>query len=214
MATRGELTTYVLERLGVSSRRTAFLTQIQGQLFREYVRQVRMHELLKDNADLVLVAGDPYVDLPDDFLKVLTVRISGVTLREVTFPELAQQRGLRVATDSSQTGTYRYVFMDPDRLYLDDAPSESSSSGTGEVFYVARPPAWSSDDDSPDALPAEFHDLLAERTIYRMAQNQEEFATHAAMALQTVGMLEAELSEELTERTGQGNNRVFRLHYG
>ncbi len=215
MATRGELTSYVLERLGVSSSRTAFVGQVQSQLFRRYVAACGRFEFSRDVASLVLVADDPFVDLPDDWLKTRTIRLTAgaAPLVEVTMETLAGIRGNAAANSATGLPIARYVFMPPSRIYLEHAPTEGDSSGA-EIVYVVKPEAWDDDADTPSLMPEEFHDLLAEETIYRMAMNQEEFATHAQGALQAASLLSAEIQTYLSTRSGDGSNHITRRHYG
>lgn len=213
MATRDELVTYVFSRLGVSSSRDSFQALVEGHLERHYHRAVRNFMLNMDDADLALVQDDPYVDLPDDFMRARTVRVGTRTLRQITQESLADRAAAREEASASTATPGVYVFMAPNRLYIDPVPTETDNAG-GKLFYVARPAAWTSGDDTPDCLPTEYHDLLAEETIYRMAQDQEEFSTHAAAAAATAARLRAELSLEIKLRDGDGSHRVFRAHYG
>lgn len=213
MATRGELTSYVLERLGVSSNRTTFSEQVKGQLFREYVRAVREFELKKDVALLALSADDPFVDVPDDFLKALTLRIGTVVLRETTDRELAQAQASRTGALAADSGLDTFTFMDPDRFYLDPAPTADADQGA-TLFYVVRPPAWDDDSDSPDWLPEDYHDYLAELVVSRLALNQEEFATHSVAAQANADRLRASLLDEMDLRRGRRSQHVRRRHYG
>lgn len=211
--TRGELVTYVLERLGVSSSRTSFVTQVRSHLYREYRRYVRVLELQKDVANLSLVAADPFVDLPDDFLKILRLRIGTRTLSALTWDDLVVSRAAMDGVELAGAVPWRYVFMDPDRIYLDPAPTESDVDGV-ELFYVPAPAAWTIDDDVPTLIPEEYQHILGEATIGFFAQNQEEFATHAAMARAEEARLRAELETELVDRAGEQPGRIRRRHYG
>lgn len=215
MATRDELTTYVLERLGVGSSRAPFVSIVEGTLEREYHRVVRRFRLSHDEADLALTADDHYVELPDDFMAVRTLRIGTRTLREVSMDDLSRAAGVRELSDagSEVSGPRNFVFMGDDRIYVDPAPAEDDDTGA-KLFYVPRPPAWTTGSDTPSLLPSEYHDLIAERTIWRMALNQEEFATHASAAAGIVAALEQELEYELTIRNGDPEARVIRRVYG
>lgn len=206
------MTTYVLERLGVTSSRTAFVTQIEGHLFRQYRVLCRALELRKDVADLITTADDPFVDIPDDFLKARSVSIGATTLTPITFEDLMRRKALR-ADDDASTGPLRYAYMDPDRFYLDPVPTESSVTA-GLLFYVAGPDPWTESTDEPEWLPLEYHDLIPEMAIIRMGMNQEEFSTHVPGAQAVVAQLRAELEVELAERPGDGSSRIRRTHYG
>ena len=213
MATRGELTTYVLERLGVSSSRTAFKTQIQNELYRRYVANVRKYNLSILRADLTLTAAVYTVPLPTDWLKTRTIRVASVNLREITFELLSEIRAAANASSAAGGVISRFALYPPSSIYLDVAPDTTSATG-GEIFYVNKPAAWTVDADTPAFIPDDFHDLLAEEVIYRMAMNQEEFGTHAAAALQAVGLLSQELALEMKIRSGDHSNRISRAHYG
>lgn len=215
MATRGELTSYVLERLGVSSSRTAFADGVRAQLYRRYVALAGRFEFSIDVANLAFVADDPFVDLPDDWLKTRTIRRTDALspLLEVTMETLAGQRGITATSGSDGQSPSRYVFMPPSRIYLDVVPSTSNAAGA-EIVYVVKPTAWTTDTDTPSLMPEEYHDLLAEETIVRYAMNQEEFAGHAQGALQAAGILTGELQAYLKMRSGDGSNHIQRRHYG
>lgn len=213
--TRDELTSFVLGRLGVSSDRDAFVAIVEPALEREYHRVIRRFMLSHDEADLALTAGDHYVDLPDDFMRVRTLRIGANTLREVSMDDLSRAAGARdlSGSENNASGPRTFVFMGDDRIYVDPAPAEDDDTGC-KLFYVNRPTAWSSGDDTPSLLPSEYHDLIGERVIWRMAMNQEEFATHAAAALANAVGIEEELLYELTVRNGDPQDRVIRKVYG
>ncbi len=213
MATRGELTSYVLERLGVSSGRTDFVTQVKAQLYREYVALSRELELSRDVSNLVFVADDHFVDLPDDWLKTRTLRVGTTILREVTMEVLSTSLGAQALVVGDVGRISTYVFMPPSRIYLDWAPEANDAAGA-ELFYVVKPALWTTDSDTPDFLPEEYQDLLAESVIYRMGMNQEEFATHSAGALQAMGLVRGRLEEEMKLRTGDGATRITRRVYG
>lgn len=216
MANRGELTSYVLHRLGVSSSRTAFADGVRAQLYRRYLAACARFELGRDIGTLVFVADDPFVDLPDDWLKTRTIRLSSGAgmLREITEEVMAAARGTAASTTATASaGPTRYTFMPPARILLDVAPTENDSDGA-EIVYVVKPTVWTTDADAPDLLPEQFHDLLAEETIVRFAADQEEFATHAAAAQQNAAVVTAELQEYLNERTGDSSAHITRMVYG
>lgn len=214
MATRGELTSYVLERLGVSSGRSTFVSKVQSQLFREYVAAARELELSRDVADLVFVANDPFVDLPDDWLKTRTIRLSGsaTPLREVTMEVLAGIRGNADVNSVVGAPISRYIFMPPSRIYLESAPEANDAAGA-ELFYVVKPAVWDDDADTPDFMPEEYHDYLAEMVVYRMAQDQEDMGM-AQGALSAAGQIRQRLILEMKLRTGDPSHHITRRHYG
>lgn len=210
--TRGELTSAVLERFGVGSSRTAFVTQIQGHLNRIYVREVVALGLLKATTTVALTAGDEIVYLPPDFAEVDTFRLGATILVPRTSPGVMTGAAQAVIDGDSWTAGPRYYdYFPPDRLRVGPVPSDDEV--TGSLVYRAKPDLMTADADVPDAIPAEYHDLLLEMAVWRMAPNQEEPGM-GQDALGAAGVLREELRESLGRVAGNTSDRIRRRFYG
>lgn len=211
--TREELRDYVLDRLAISSGDTSRVTQINGLLSREYLRIVREERLGIATADLIFTAGDPLVDLPDDLMEIITIRRGETALRPVNRERMlsleADRQGSAQADDPQV-----YAFEAPTRIRVEPAPTENDATGA-TLVYVAKPasqnaaPAYglAHDDDEPALLPEEFHDLIAERVIERIAASEEE-AEQVAIAGAMSASLRAGLSSSMNRRSGRASSHI------
>lgn len=209
--TRDDLTTFVLERLGVGSSRTAFVNQIVGHLNRIYVREVVALGLNMDTSVLVFSADNPQVFLPADWRRTETLRIEGRDIIEKTYPDHMQLR----ATEASgvSLGEYpRYVVLLPPRSYL-IVPTPTASETTGELVYHAAPSLMTTGADEPSVLDDEYHDLLGELCVARMAMNQED-PTISQDALAAAAIIREELRNQMVRAGGSSSTRVRRRVYG
>lgn len=170
--TRDELVTYVQQRLTISTAETTTTTQIQTQI-EQARRRVNAHfKLLRATDDLDFVADTAAVAIPSDVVEILSITrgTSGGLLQPITEQEYAQY----LSTDYSYTtGPAVYVRRGASAVIdVYPAPTETETDAA-TLRYVQRPTALGGS-DSPSELPVEFHDLIGELAIYRIAQNEED----------------------------------------
>jgi hypothetical protein len=214
VSTRGELTTMVLQRLGVSSARTGFVTQVQNHMNRIYVREVVDLGLNMAESELVFTADDATVNLPADWRRTETLRLGARTFIETTdsvLQELDAAGALSGYAAASDTSPARVAYFPPRRIRMTPPPTADSIGGT--LIYHAAPALMSTDDDEPDAIPEEFQDLIAELVIHRMAMNQED-PTMAQDAYAAAGLAKQMLQDQIARGMGSSSGRVRRAVYG
>lgn len=212
--TRGELVTFVLERLGVSSSRTAFVTQIQGLLNRIYVREVISLGLNLDESELVFTADDPIVNLPADWRRTETLRVAGRVFVEKTPADLMLYEAAAAVSGTvapTETSLGFVTYYPPRRLRM--SPVLDANTTTGTLIYHAAPALMDDDNDEPDVLNAEHHDLLGELAVYRMAESQED-PTLSQGALLAANLIRDDIREASARAMGSSTNRIRRGVYG
>lgn len=209
--TRAELTTYVLARLGVGSERAAFATQVVGHLNRAYVREVTALGLNMDESTLVFTADDPVVSLPADWRRTETLRVGSRILIEKTPAEHLQMEAGHAGGATIADGPSYVVLYPPARYRIVPPPSTSATEGV--LIYHAAPALLTSDSSVPTAIPEEYHDLLGELAIARMASNQED-PQLSQEALANAALIRSMLLEERAQGAGTSANRVRRKVYG
>lgn len=185
----------MLDRLGISSADSARVTQINATLSREYQKLATTLGLGHDEADLIFTAADPIVDLPDDCGVILTVRVGTTVLRRISRQQIAS-----VVAAGSSGAPVAYVMESPTRIRIVPAPTANDSTGA-VLAYAVRPVTWTLDADTPSLLPEEFHDLVAELTVVRIAMSDEEPAMAQGAQAVAAGLL-ADLKTFLSSRVG------------
>jgi hypothetical protein len=185
---------------GNDAPRVAFAVRILNQL---YTRVCRDHRLIMEFADLPVTAGEPLVDLPDDFLALETVREGPGVVHPITLREfLAGDAGF---------GARGYVFWPPKQLRVVPTPSSDDNAAL-RIYYVAAPAPLEVGTDEPESLPADYHELLVELLVHRLAL-AEEAPDLAMTAMQTATELQASLRFTLTNRAGASTDRIRRKVY-
>ena len=104
-----------------------------------------------------------------------------------------------------------YYQESPERIRLWPTPVETNSTAL-IIWYVARPDAMTSGGNTPSAIPVEYHDLLAELAVARIALNDESFDL-AQSATAIANDLRARMQGQMRRRQGAGNERVVLRHY-
>jgi hypothetical protein len=213
--TLGDLRTYVLDRLSVSSADTAKVAQIDHALNQEYRRLVAEEDLNVTTAAITLTAGVSTASLPADTAKILYLQHAGNVLRPVTWPQMAAyyaQTALGVSADV--TGPAYYTVKGPTSLYLWPQPDATAAATTVTIWYVARPTLMTDPAaHSPDALPAEWHDLLAEMAVSRVAMNEEAFDL-ADRASQAAQAMRERMRGAVSRAGGSTSSRMALRFYG
>lgn len=205
--TRGEIIGAVLARLTISSADTVDVEQAQLQLNQEYLRLASEEHLNTETVNLVLLAGDPLVDLPPDFISVDTISVGTRRLRYVHRQRLLDTEAGGVSESEADEGPSIYSFWSPTRIRVWPAPAASFTQ-TVRLVYSARPTLLAGDLDTPIVLPEEYHDLLVEQVIARLAATREEAFDIAAVAQARADTLRGQLRRHLRERMGVGDNRL------
>lgn len=213
---RSELETMVLERLGVDSSRTAFVTQIDGHLDREYVMLVTELNLNRSTADLDVTAANPVVPLPTDFLKAISVRGLGSSVAAAGLIPVDPTKMVRLQAQEDASGitgnAVYYSIEGLDRMEVFPTPT-TTAADVIRMNYVARPALLTTAGTAPSKIPAEFHGYLAEKAIYHMAQNQEDPGMSQQAAANAAAIKQL-LRETIAAAPGESSTRIRRAVYG
>ena len=192
---------YVRDRLSIAASDSTKQTQIDTLLNIEYRRLCAEERLNIERTTLTAVAGSQLVDLPNDWVETLTFTWGTSTVQPVTFDEFA-----RLDAQEGDAGGIVYYQESPERVRVYPTPNATNLSQM-TLWYVARPDAMASDNDSPSALPFEYHDLLAESVVYRIAMSEEMFES-AQYARATADELRSRMAGHMRRRQGSGASRV------
>ncbi len=207
--TLDELRNYVRDRLSIAASDSTKQTQIDLVINTEYRRICAEMQLNIERATLATVADSQLVDLPDDWQETITMRFGGNVLQPVNIQRFAE---LDATTEDWPDGPSFYYQESPERVRVWPTPSATDIDAI-VLWYVARPDAIAGGSEIPSVLPLEYHDLLAEMAVSRVAQNEEQFDI-AQAAQATVAELRARLDGQMNRRQGAGNERVVLRHYG
>jgi hypothetical protein len=202
--------TAVLDRLSIEAGDTAKVTEIKAQLVTEHLRLVAEERLKLALATLAFVAGTATIALPADWVATESIYSGSVRMQPVSFQDLAlRQAGVAGQTlTNTQPGLYTLVVPNI-RIW----PTPTTSTSTGAVMvYRARPTAMSAAGDLPDSLPAEWHDLLVELAVHRIAMSEEAMDI-AAGAKATADELRGRLRLLAANRNGPMGSRIALLGY-
>lgn len=208
-----ELQRSVFDRLGLAEPPWPVALQVRRLLNTEYQRLVAEEDLSATKADLALVAADPLVTLPSDFLKILALRRGTGRMFLITADEFAQREGTNTASGltTSTDGPWYYMFEAPLRIRVQPTPTTSDAAGI-VAWYVNRPVPMSLDTDVPAALYGEWQDILIERVVLRQATSMGK-TDLAAEARVTLGELMGSLVRVNNEREG-GTYQIPIAAYG
>lgn len=167
--TLDDFRTYVRQRLTISTAETATTTQIDTAVNQARYRLNAKYALLVGTALLDFTADTETVTLPTDLVEALSIHTADYVLRPINPQEWAEVAGLDV-----QAGPQVYV-VDGAGGTMRVAPvPATTATGAATLRYVKRPTALSAGTDAPAELPAEFHDLIGEHAVYRIALNEED----------------------------------------
>lgn len=211
--TLGEITAYVADRMGVADMPWERVVTTRALVNAEYRRLVAEERLNVTQADVALTAGDPLASLPADWQETVALRAGTQTLIPVTpmqFIDL-ESGDAGIASQAGDTPLY-YRMEGPSKIRLWPTPGDSSATGL-RVTYVARPAALAADSDTPSALPAEWHDVLAELVVARLAASDGEM-DRADAARAIADGLRGRLVRQTATRGGSTRGRIRLRVYG
>ena len=203
-----DATTYVTARLGISSGESGAVDAlIAQQLDTEYQRLVLENRLVVDQTSLILTAGDPFVDLPDDLAVILRMRRGDVTLTPIDFDDFVELEG---GNDTSGD-VAGYAMAGTQRIAVTPVPGQNELAGI-TLWYATSAPTWTGTDGpgtsaSPTALPTAYHDLPCERVVAFLALLDE--AMDLALAAEArADRLESRLKAHLGRRAGMDSTTI------
>jgi hypothetical protein len=199
-----QLRTYVLDRLSIDSTDTAKVTQIDRQLNTEYLRVVAEERLNVTKTTLALVADSQVVDLPDDWTETLALQRGATVMIPASFEKFAALDA--AGTNSGYDAPIFYYQESPDRLRVFPTPTTTDPDGL-TLWYCARPDAMTVDANTPVQIPDEYHDMLAELVVHRIAMSEEAFDL-AQSAKQIADELRGRLIGQMRKRQGPGPRRL------
>jgi hypothetical protein len=205
----GEMRDYVRDRLSIAASDAIKQSQIDLIINTEYRRVCAEMQLNIERATLATVANSQLVDLPDDWQETITMRFGQNVLQPVNIQRFAE---LDATGEDWPDGPSFYYQESPERVRVWPTPTATDIDAI-TLWYVARPDTLAGAADVPSALPLEYHDLLTEMAVARVAQNEEAFDI-AQAAQVTVAELRARLDGQMNRRQGAGNERVVLRYYG
>ena len=207
--TLDQLRDYVRDRLSIAASDSTKQTQIDLVLNTEYQRLCAEERLNIERTTMGVVENSQLADLPNDWQEILVLRSGALVLQPVSFYRFAQ---LDADGGYTPNGPSVYYQESPERIRLWPTPTETNSTALS-IWYVARPDPMTSGNHTPSAIPSEYHDLLAETAVVRIAQSEEPFDI-AQSAQVAVNELRARMKGQMQRRQGSGSNRVALSHYG
>lgn len=210
--TLDELRNYVRDRLSIAASDSTKQTQIDTVLNTEYRRLCAEERLNIERTTMGLVANSQLADLPNDWQETIAIRYGANVLQPIGLQRFAELDAASENGTQTSDGPSMYYQESPERIRVWPTPTETNSTAL-IIWYVARPDAMVSGGNSPTALPVEYHDLLAEMAVARIALNEESFDL-ANSALSIVSDLRGRMQGQMRKRQGAGNERVVLHHYG
>lgn len=210
--TLDELRNYVRDRLSIAASDSTKQTQIDNILNTEYRRLCAEERLNIERTTMGLVANSQLADLPNDWQETIAIRFGANVLQPINLQRFAELDAASENGTETSDGPSMYYQESPERIRVWPTPTETNSTAL-TIWYVARPDAMTSGGNSPTALPVEYHDLLAEMAVARIALNEEAFDL-ANSALSIVSDLRGRMQGQMRKRQGAGNERVVLHHYG
>lgn len=210
--TLDELRNYVRDRLSIAASDTTKQTQIDTVLNTEYRRICAEERLNIERTTMGVVANSQLADLPNDWQETISIRHGATVLQPVTLQRFAELDAATEEGTNTSDGPSVYYQESPERIRIWPTPVETNSTAL-TIWYVARPDAMTSGGNTPSALPVEYHDLLAELAVARIALNDESFDL-AQSATAIANELRQRMQGQMRKRQGAGNERVVLRHYG
>lgn len=208
--TLDELRNYVRDRLSIAASDSTKQTQIDVVLNTEYRRMCAEERLNIERTTLSLIADSQVVDLPNDWVETLSLARGNYVLEPVTFQQFAAyDSGVEVPGVDAPIVYYQ---ESPSRIRIYPEPTTTDVDGM-TLWYVARPDAMASGTDTPSIIPTEYHDMLAEYAVSRIAMN-EEMLDLAQSAKSTADDLRMRMQGQMRRRQGLGSERVNLKVYG
>ena len=205
----GQLRDYVRDRLSIAASDSVKQQQIDLVINTEYRRICAEMQLNIERTTLATIAGSQLVDLPNDWAETISIRFGGNILEPVSIHRFVQ---LDATGDDWPEGPSYYYQESPERIRVWPTPSATDIDAI-DFWYVARPDELAGSADIPTAMPTEYHDLLGEIAVVRIAQNEEQFDL-AQSAQNTANELMARMTGQMKRRQGTSSERVALRHYG
>lgn len=199
--------TMVLDRLSISSAETAKVTQVTTLLNLQYQDLCLRLGLNKAFDTLDVTAGTATVTLPADCVKILALQYGTRAIDPVTWQEYANLFSA-YESDVASDSALSYFMQSHTTIRILPIPDETVADAI-DCWYLARPTAFSSGSSTPSAIPSEFHDILVEYTIYKLALAEEEIGL-AQSALQEAIRREGHLRTWMGGFEGSDDNRLSR----
>lgn len=196
----------VLDRLSLSSAESAKVTQVTTLLNLQYQDLCLRLGLNKAFDTLDVTADTATVTLPADCTKILSLRYGSRNIDPVSWQEYANLYAADQSDSLSEEGTFYYFMQSHTTIRILPIPSATVADAI-DCWYLARPTSFSSGSSTPSAIPSEFHDILVEYTIYKLALSEEEIGL-ANSALQEALRREGSLRTWLGAFDGSDDNRL------
>lgn len=165
--TLDDLRTYVRQRLTVSTADSATTTQIDTAINQARLRLVARFRLKVATTTLDFTADTETVALPSDCTEILSISTADYLLQAINEQDFGQL--------TSGSGGPQVFVRDGTSAVIRVRPvPQSTENDAATIRYVQRPTALSSGTDVPSEVPDEFHDLVGELAVHRIAQNEED----------------------------------------
>lgn len=198
--------TMVLDRLSISTAETAKVTQVTTLLNLQYQDLCLRLGLNKGYDTLDVTADTATVTLPTDCVKILALRYGSRPIDPVSWQQYADLYAADQTDSLSEEGRFYYFMQSHTTIRILPIPSATVADAI-DCWYLARPTSFSSGSSTPSAIPSEFHDILVEYTIYKLALSEEEIGL-ANSALQEALRREGSLRTWLGAFEGSDDNRL------
>lgn len=209
----GDATNYVLDRLAIPTSDTTKIAQLQNLINLETARTNEEYNLTVTSAAATVATTTGIVTLPADFQKLVYLLQTSVTvdlIDEVNFAARAAQ--IAAGTASSVTNPPTVAVYRPSGtggvLYTLPIPTTNVSA---TLIYVQRPAVMSSN-ATTIPLPVEYHDLICELVVRRMALTEGEPAI-AQIALDLANELRQRVTGLRTQQPGQSSWAIPLIGY-
>jgi hypothetical protein len=208
-----DLQYYVRHRLTVGTDDDEFDDQITVLLNQNYKRIVLQEELAVLGVPIDFAAGVATFDLPADCGRVQNIQLAGggKLLESVSRRELAEINASNLGAPSDGTNPAFYALEPPTKVRIEPAPS-ASKANAATLWYVQRPPDMVAPTDEPEWLLEEFHELLGELTIIRMAATEEEVSLAAEARVNATELMD-QLKRATAKRQARPGSRPAVLGY-
>lgn len=195
----------MLDRLQIPSTDTAKIAQVQNLLNLEVARVNEEFNLTITSVSTTIAANTGILTLPADFQRLVWLVQTSVTVQLIDEVNFASRlAAIAAGTASSVTNPPTVAVLRPSGtgqvLYTLPIPTSSVSA---TLIYVQRPATMASN-ATTIPLPVEYHDLVCETVVRRMALTEGEPAI-AQIALDLAQELRARLTAQRTPEAGQSS---------
>ena len=197
-----ELQRQVYDLLGVTVPPWPLQVRAKALINQAYMRFTAESHLRSEVASVAFVPGDPFIQVPADFLEVRSIRVDGTVLRLAADSELADLHATMFTGGDGGGGPRVWVLMGPGNIALWPAPGSGVSEI--ELVYTAVTPEMSDDSDVPSDLPVPWHPLLAWAAVAELAVSDSAKAAAASKVQEIRGGLVAHVAS----RGGDDSSRI------